>query len=78
MAEGRRFERMYNALKAGEITRREFAQRALAMGMGGGVLAIWREAPASRRPQTRPTPSLRHSSSAARPIGISNRSRVRQ
>ncbi|MEZ4624700.1 MAG: hypothetical protein R2843_07920 [Thermomicrobiales bacterium] len=40
MAEGRRFERMYNALKAGEITRREFAQRALAMGMGAATVAF--------------------------------------
>ena len=40
MAEGRRFERMYNALKAGEITRREFAQRALAMGMGVATVAF--------------------------------------
>ena len=40
MAQGRHFERLYGALKAGEITRREFGLRAMAMGMSAATVAF--------------------------------------
>jgi peptide/nickel transport system substrate-binding protein len=40
MAEGRHFEKLYGALKAGSITRREFGARAMAMGMSAATVAF--------------------------------------
>ena len=40
MAEGRFFERTYEALKAGELTRREFVNRAIAAGMSAATVAF--------------------------------------
>ena len=40
MAEGRFFERMYSALKSGELTRREFVNRAMAAGMSAATVAF--------------------------------------
>src|SRR5690606_4803172 len=34
------FERMYDALKTGKLSRREFANRALATGMSAGTVAF--------------------------------------
>ena len=40
MAQTRNFERLYGELKAGAITRREFGQRAMALGMGAATVAF--------------------------------------
>ena len=40
MTEGRHFERLYGALKAGTISRREFGYRAMAMGMSAATVAF--------------------------------------
>jgi peptide/nickel transport system substrate-binding protein len=40
MAEGRYFERLYGELKAGNITRREFGARAMALGMSAATVAF--------------------------------------
>lgn len=48
------FSQLFNALKAGEITRRQFIERAIGLGMGAGMALIAADAVAQATPSASP------------------------